>query len=437
MKEWVRGLKEHLRTPQGGEVRRHGIIGGTVAALLSLFEALRPRPIETIWNLGLLVLLLAVVFFVGFGVIIVSEYWVQHKKPIPLDDVGTVEGHWVYGVRDVNGEDRRFNRGSIVRITSSGLGFYVKGSAYRRDELERPELLERKERLGTFEGKGSKGTRRTVYFYYEGNEYDERYNERSGYGVGYYNFWMHENEVKLRGVFTGTGLGEQGHSVSSREVLGYRIAIDDRQLEFDGKRERQLLLRHLQTLDRDPDEAQIHFRNAGVVDGWWADAVYEKRGRAWEVVEGSVMMFKTAAVSERFSVEGDTYLAGVLMQAADPTHVMPPHAFQGRGRRMEAVDGFYYEYGGTEGKPARGTGYYLFHKKLGERPTFDGAFLCAPGEPYRVVYGVKIDDNLDSKEQRSQLRKHLDDCQANMPGVIRAANAVQIGPKQANSTADG
>ena len=61
-----------------------------------------------------------------------------------------------------------------------------------------------------------------------------------------------------------------------------------------------------------------------------------------------------------------------------------------------------------EGTPENGTGYYLFHKNP-QGCTFHGAFLRRPGQSYRLVYGIKIEDDAD--------------CNALMPNFIRQANA--------------
>ncbi|MEO8726368.1 MAG: hypothetical protein ABI383_09595 [Acidobacteriaceae bacterium] len=421
MGDWISGLWEHLTTPEGGEIRRHGIIGGIVAALLALSEAFGTNIHQIKYKL----VLIFCVFVVGFFVIFVSEYWFDRKKPVSLLGVGVVDGHWLYGVSDADRAGQPLIRGSIVKITSSGTGFRVQGTAYLREHLERSAVADHAQRLGAFEGKGSKGSSATLYFYYEGYEFGRGDREHSGTGVGYYKFWMDDDKFESRGFFTGTGLDKGGGVVSSREVFGYKI--DDTSLAFDGKEERALLLKYLQSSDDRPDHSKIDFPNAGVVDGWWVDAVYEGAGGDWELVEGSVLMIETDAASNGFSVKGDTYLANQVMGADDPTQVTAPYDFSGAGQAMKTGEGCYYEYSGTSGRIAAGTGYYLFHRKRGEAPTFDGAFLSVPGEPYRIVVGKKIEDSdvLDLKEQRIQLRKHLEECQARSPAVIHAANSMR------------
>ena len=420
MGDWIRGWLEYLKTPEGSELRHHGIIGGTVGVLLTIFEVLHPRQIKSVSDVLMLLVSAFAVFIVGFVLLTLGEYWIQRTKPMKLD-CGVVDGYWIYAVRDVNSDDRRFDRGSIVRIQTSGTGFLVSGHAYLRKQLEHPELIERHGRLGEFKGTGSprKNTGR-IYFHFEGSEIDDHGNERIGYGVGYYNFFQYDNDLRMTGIFTGSGLGEKDSPVANREVRGQRIATNIQEREFDTKGDRQSLLALLENLDKQPEEVRIQFRSAGIIDGRWVDAIYEKRGGEWTLIQGSDMEFHTVAVTQRMWVSGCTYDYEWLAAATDLDRVPRPHDFQGQGRRMDRYEGFYYEYGGTEGLPEFGTGYYRF--RMDPRgASFEGAFLRGPGHSYRLVYGIRINDNLSESERTLALSKHLADCQTHMPNCIRRA----------------
>jgi hypothetical protein len=429
-----RAFLEHLKTPEGGEIRRHALVGGTVAALLAFFEAFRPHPAVNLESQILLVGLFVLAFVFGCGVILLAEFLLQRKNPIRLEDVGIVDGIWIYGFRDVNSEDRNFSGGSVVRITSCGLGFKIEGHAYRLADLEDAKLFARNGRLGFFKGRGqAKGT--TLSFHYEGQE-----DYRQDTGVGRYLFaksFPGEDELRVSGEFTGTGFDAK--KVSSREVRGHRISHTATE-EFDELREREALLQCLNELNNKRDEVKISFPRAGSVDGWWVDAVYEERGLGWEAVKGSILKFESVNASGRFTVTGDTYLAEELKSATDATKVEPNYHFKGHGRRLEEAsrEGFFYEYEGKEGRSAHGVGYYEFRRNAEELPTFEGCFLCTPpGEPNSIVFGVKIADELDVKERRVQLLEHLETCWRDVPAVIVTASRLQINPEYATHVAGG
>src|ERR1700679_4163455 len=99
-----RAFWEHLKTPEGGEIRRHALVGGTTAALLSFIEVFHP-PSPRTKSIFFLALLTAAAFVFGFGVILLAEFWIQRRNPIRLAEVGSVDGIWVCGFRDINADD--------------------------------------------------------------------------------------------------------------------------------------------------------------------------------------------------------------------------------------------------------------------------------------------------------------------------------------------
>ena len=55
------------------------------------------------------------------------------------------------------------------------------------------------------------------------------------------------------------------------------------------------------------------------------------------LIQGSIMTFKTVAISQRMTVNGFTYEHSWLAVSADPATLPQPHNFDGQGRRLELL----------------------------------------------------------------------------------------------------
>lgn len=418
-----REMRRIVKSPPYSEIRHHAAIGAAIAFALASLDYARAElfphlfGLRTIWVISALVCVGGFAYLLAFIAITVLELWL--RTPVYLDDVGIVDGEWVYAMRDADGID--FSMGSIVHIESSGLGFKLKGWSYSRKKPGFGKNKAELEQIGDFTAYGISWTEGRIYFFYSGRE-----GEVEDSGVGYYTFRERNSIFTLDGRFTGK-LG-RNLKTTTRIVKGCRVQTRDEQEKLDAESATSLLLANLDAqldLCSENQDLRFSFEQARVVDGHWVSAIFEKTADTWKVIEGSVLIIKSSSESKRFDLEGWTYVWAVLKPLPDLKQIDPPFNFKGDGRPLEESDGFYYQYTGFAEDRTSGVGYYTFVRDDSDNLSFIGTFVRRLGEPVRIVYGKKIKET-EWSNRVAVLRDHLNHCDGHPPHAIAALQRTAV-----------
>jgi hypothetical protein len=388
-----------MRSPDAKELRDHATIGGAIALALTLFEYCEHQFVPRLWAskplLVALELILVVLsaFVLAYAFIVGLE--VLRRRAISLADVGPVDGYWIYIMCDADSED--YNRGSVVRISSSGLEFEMEGYSYSRDELVALASGPAEDiRPGHFRGRGSQRTGNSIHYYYRGRE------ARDDEGVGFYAFDRRaDGEMEITGAFTGFLLGRgRGSAIQTRSLVGRKLTEIETQ-NFQQDQGRAALLKLL----KNSLPNQYSFEGIGAVDGYWVDVIYSGSSTKTELIEGSVVKIASSLASRRFTIEGDTY-----GWDKDKKEIKWRRSFTAEGHPMVTGKGIYYgsTVTGREAGPQGGVGYYRFVKGQ-SGVSLVGAFLLGPRDDHRIVLGEQLSEAAWNKDQgRERLRQFLE-----------------------------
>ena len=408
-----RELMRAIKAPDS-EIRNHAAIAGTVTGTLAAIHHLEAEGLGALPSLWALALFVGLFAFGYFLMVLIEVVWV--RKPIPIKDVGMVDGYWIYATRDV--DDIDFNGGSTLCIKSMGYGFTIEGFSWELVPVafggRDGELNEK----GHFHATGVEWTEGRLHYSYRGMEAGEE-----DTGVGFYAFTRNPNGLSVDGRFTGSRLGPN-LKTRTRRLEGRRIyPKGDWQIEKACEnaihaRLRDALREELQRLSAG-SRLSFHFDHAGRVDGKWVDGIFEDQAGRWTLIEGSLIQIESSSESKRFRVTGWTFKWDDLKRAGDLTRVQKDFYFTGVGQPLEHSDGFYYNYVGFAGEQATGIGYYNFAPKESSSDgatTFTGAFLRRLRDPVRIVYGQRVEPaDCDDLGWKTQLRAYLSALETRSP----------------------
>lgn len=398
----MEGFKEFIKSPESAEIRHHAVIGGAIAFVLSAFDYFEHHAVSwkqviftwKFWSIPLA--LFVVVFIVAFLGIAFLEYFLH--RPLYLKDAGKIDGDWLCALRDIT--TGIYNRGSIICIKSSGLGFRIEGWSYSDKELEELKQNSNVSLLGgQFTGDGSERSQDSIHFTYRGRE-----GSRSDDGVGYYKFSkQNDHSLRLDGAFTGFTLGPNGTTIT-REMVGRRVTEAEKK-QFKEKRY-ELLSDFVKTRPSEP----LDLANIGVIDGIWMEAIYERDLLSWKLIEGSIVSIDSLSKAGIFELKGESH-------SWDKNGSKLEHIgkFHGTGHiYAERPVGIYFGFSGFEGKGELGCGYYSFVDSI-DGLTFDGAFLRTIGAAPRIVFGKKV---TNSKNPLDDLKTYLAACENKPPSGL-------------------
>lgn len=190
------------------EIRRHGTVGAVIALFLTAAELLQKRWNEFVgqhgtWLLVLVgIVLLAIAFLGAFGLIALIESVWRHKqerKPIPVGDIGFVNGVWI----DAIIKDKQIERAAKITISSTvATGFSVYGKAFEVTNEAVATVS-----CGSFNGRrGTLLTHDSVTYKYGGADPKLLQDSRDHSGIVYYQFHKGPNGRFFTGAFWRLGV---------------------------------------------------------------------------------------------------------------------------------------------------------------------------------------------------------------------------------------
>jgi hypothetical protein len=410
--------KRSIISERSKETFRHGIIGGTIAVVLSTLEIARNTWLPGLLNLStpvppefLVFVAGAATFVIAFALINLAELWWSRQQKVIVPDVnGHVDGWWVYQTRDMgNGEDG----GTVMRIDSSAGTFKLRGHHYLRKNLSQVSV----DPNGYFSGHGHLSDNGSIHYSYTGGQFGTNM-PLYDHGVGYCQFWMNNDEsIRLYGSYTGRDQRDPERPRSRLIIDGYRVS---NKKKIDVHEMNSLLQDYFQ---KHPEarETESRIPEIGVVDGLWVEAIIEND----MINMGSLITIRSSFGFGRFEVEGWSYVWPDMqrMYEADPNlqNLKWQGYFNGEGIISKYFDGFYYVFRGVESEPGIGTGYFAFWSD-GQDLCFKGAFMHGAADECRRVRGKRI-SGLTERENKGQaltadskkrLKEYLDDMSAQL-----------------------
>ncbi len=149
------------------------------------------------------------------------------KQPITLLKCGVVDGIWIDAVYDVY--TKECVEGSVIKIESSGAGFYVEGWGYDREDLQHADDLSKVPSCSHFSGTGRQWDSDCLIYAYEGMK---GLKQRDKGAVVYEFTRPGGSQLMMSGVFFGFGLQTAFY------LRGKRIGEKTKYLSPDLQREK-------------------------------------------------------------------------------------------------------------------------------------------------------------------------------------------------------